>query len=202
MGLMVSSKEPEKTLKDVVAVLRNSPGRWNYGTPGVGSQTHLVTAMFLSAMGLPQDAAVHVPYAGINPAIQELVAGRIQFLFTSVGISLPFIASGAIRPIATTSATRRPQMPDVPTMIELGYPDVKILTWVGLSAPIGTPAPILQRLNETVNQALKDPQVQRQLSALDYSPVAMTRDEYGEMIRREVALYKKAVADGRLVFGK
>jgi len=202
MGLMVSSKEPEKTLSEVVAVLRDQPGKWNYGSPGVGSQNHLVTVMFLSAMGVPQAAAVHVPFAGVNPAIQELVAGRIQFLFTSVGITLPFIASGAMRPIATTSATRRPQMPQVPTMIELGRPEVKIVTWTGLSAPTGTPAPILHRLNQVMNQALNDPQVQQQLSAMDYSAVPMTREQYGDTIKRDVALYKKVVAEGGLKFDK
>ena len=93
-------------------------------------------------------------------------------------------------------------MPDVPTMPELGYPDLKISTWVGLSAPAGTPEPILRRLNAAMNEALNDPTVKQQLAAIDYTATPMSREAFGEKVAKEVALYKKIVVDGGLVFGK
>ena len=183
-------------------VLRTSPGKWNYGSAGVGSQQQLATVMFLSGVGLPQSSMVHVPYAGIGPAVQELVAGRIEFLVTSFGIINPFVQSGHVRPIASMADTRRPQFPDIPTMSELGYPDLKISTWVGLSAPVGTPEPILRRLNAAMNEALNDPTVKQQLAVIDYTATAMSREAFGEKVAKEVALYKKIVADGGLMFGK
>ncbi len=202
LGVAVSTKESTKSLPEVLDVLRSAPGKWNYGSAGVGSQQQLATVMFLSAMGLPQTAMVHVPYSGIGPAVQELVAGRIEFLITSFGIINPFVQSGHIRPIASMSDARRPQFPDVPTMPELGYPDLKISTWVGLSAPSGTPEPILRRLHAAMNEALNDPTVKQQLAAIDYTATPMSREAFGEKVAKEVALYKKIVVDGGLVFGK
>jgi tripartite-type tricarboxylate transporter receptor subunit TctC len=202
MGVMVNAGLPVKSLSDVLKVLRSEPGKWNYGSAGIGSQQQLGSVMFLSAMGLPQSAMVHVPYAGVSPAIKELVAGRIQFLITSFGLTIPFIESGNIRPIASMSDTRRAKLPNVPTMPELGYPDLKLSTWVGLSAPAGTPEPVLDRLHDAVNQALNDPGVQQQLATMDYTATPMSRKAFGERIKSEVALYKKIVADGGLVFAK
>ena len=202
LGVAVSTKETVKTLPEVLNVLRSEPGKWNYGSAGVGSQQQLATVMFLAGVGLPQTSMVHVPYSGIGPAVQELVAGRIEFLITSFGIINPFVQSGHVRPIASMSGARRPQFPDVPTMSELGYPDLKISTWVGLSAPSGTPEPILRRLNAAMNEALDDPTVKQQLAVIDYTATTMSREAFGEKVAKEVALYKKIVADGGLVFGK
>lgn len=132
--------------------------------------------------------------------MQELVAGRIQFLFTSVGFSAPFVKAGQIRAIATMSDTRRPILPDVPTTTELGHPNLKVFTWIGLSAPVGTPPAIIQRLNAAVNQAAASPEVVRALAEIDYDHLPLSPAEFGSLIDKDVALYKKVVSDAGLVF--
>src|SRR5262249_60047515 len=105
----------------------------NYSTGGFGSPHHLATMTLFHRAGLPQNIAVHVPFAGLGPALTALLAGNVQFMITSTGAATPHIAAGTLRPLAITSLKRSPRLPDVPAMAELGYPDFEVLAWCGLA---------------------------------------------------------------------
>jgi tripartite-type tricarboxylate transporter receptor subunit TctC len=145
--------------------------------------------------GLPQNIAVHVPFAGLAPALMALLAGNAQFMITSTGAATQHIASGKLRPLATTGLKRSPRLPDVPTMAELGYPGFEVLAWCGLAAPAGTPDAVVTRWNELANAALRDSKVRDQISALDYDIRGGTAGEFAAFVTLDISRYKKLAED-------
>ena len=143
---------PARTLPDFVAAAKEAPGTLTYGTPGVGTSMHLTGVLFDLRAGT---RLVHVPYRGSALALTDLVGGRISTMFGDLLVVLPQVQAGAIRPIAVTSATRNPLLPDVPTMAEAGLPGFEALSWQGLFAPAGTPPAIVARLNAATRSALE-----------------------------------------------
>ena len=133
---VVNPKVPAKTLGEFVALAKANPGKFNYATPGAASQTHLVTELFSQRAGIKMQ---HIPYRGGAPAIQATVAGETQFAAISPLLSLPHIQAGTLRAIAAGSLTRDPQLPDLPTVAEQGFPDFEAIQWVGLLTTAGTP---------------------------------------------------------------
>src|SRR5262249_41252137 len=141
--------------------------------------------------------AVHVPFAGLAPALMALLAGNAQFMITSTGAAAQHIASGKLRPLATTGLKRSPRVPDVPTMAELGYPGFEVLAWCGLggAAPAGTPDAGVARWNELANAALRDPKVRDQILALDYDIRGGTAGEFAAFVSLDISRYKKLAED-------
>jgi tripartite-type tricarboxylate transporter receptor subunit TctC len=165
--LLVRDDLPVRSVAQLVEMMRKQPGRLNFSTGGYGSPHHLATMTLFYRAGLPQNIAVHVPFAGLAPALMALLSGNAQFMITSTGAATPHIASGKLRPLVTTGLKRSPRLPEVPTMAELGYAGFEVLAWCGLAAPAGTPEPIVARRNELANAALRDPTLRGQISALD-----------------------------------
>jgi tripartite-type tricarboxylate transporter receptor subunit TctC len=197
--LLVRDDLPARTVPDLVKLLRDKPGQLNYSSGGFGSQHHLGALMFLVRAGLPQTAAVHVPFQGLVPALTALIAGNVQFMITTTGAATQHIASGKLRPLAATGLRRSPRLPNVPTMQELGFQGFEVTVWCGFGAPAGTPDAVLARWNEVANEALADPDVRKQITGFDYDARGGTAAEFAEFVARDVARWKKLAEDTGLV---
>jgi tripartite-type tricarboxylate transporter receptor subunit TctC len=189
--MLVRSDVPARTVPEFIELLKQNPGKYNYGSGGFGTQHHLATAMLLDQARLPANIATHVPAQGLAPAITDLLAGNVQFMISSVGPAWQHVAAGKFRALAVTSAKRLSKLPDLPTMVELGFPDFQILAWSGLAAPAGTPAAILDRWNAVTNEALANDDVRKQLAGFDFDVRGGTRAEFASFIAGEQARYRK-----------
>jgi tripartite-type tricarboxylate transporter receptor subunit TctC len=193
--LLVRDELPVRSVAQLVDMMRAQPGRLNYSTGGYGSPHHLATMTLFYRAGLPQNIAVHVPFAGLAPALTALLSGNAQFMITSTGAATPHIASGKLRPLATTGLKRSPRLPEVPTMAELGYAGFEVLAWCGLAAPAGTPEPVVARWNELANAALRDPTLRAQISALDYDIRGGTPAEFANFMTLDISRYTRLAQD-------
>ena len=138
--LIVNPALPVKSVEELIALARARPGKLNYSSAGIGTPPHLIGEMFKQRLGLD---VVHVPYKGGGPSVQAVVAGETQFSFENPASSLPLVQAGKVRALASTSATRNSQTPDLPTMIEAGVPDFTSVSFTAVVAPAGTPAAIV-----------------------------------------------------------
>lgn len=152
-----------RTTADFVAACRAKPGELSYGSAGVGSPAHITTALFLRTAGVE---AQHVPYRGGAPATTDLVAGNLDFMFSGASDCIPHIRSGRLRGVASASARRLSGAPEITTIAESGWPDFAFEIWHVLSARVGTPAPVLARLQEATSAALSDPAVMDRIAAM------------------------------------
>lgn len=165
------------------------------GTPialassGVGATTHLAGELFRMRTGIEM---IHAPYRGSAPALQDLIAGRVQVMFDNLSSSVPFIASGDLRALGVTGAARSPVLPDVPTLKEQGY-DVVIVSWTALFAPLGTPRPIVDRINAAMARVLAAPDVRERLAVLGIEPRTMSPEEVGAYASAEVEKFRAIV---------
>ena len=193
--LLVRDDLPVRSVAQLVEMMRAQPGRLNYSTGGYGSPHHLATMTLFYRAGLPQTVAVHVPFAGLAPALMALLSDNAQFMITSTGAATPHIASGKLRPLATTGLKRSPRLPEVPTMAELGYAGFEVLAWCGLAAPAGTPEPVVARWNELANAALRDSTLRGQISALDYEIRGGTPAEFANFMTFDISRYTRLAQD-------
>ncbi|HEY6256828.1 MAG TPA: tripartite tricarboxylate transporter substrate binding protein [Xanthobacteraceae bacterium] len=175
--LVVHPAVPAKSVGELVALAKAQPGMINFSSGGIGTLPHLIGEYFKSHAGIN---VLHVPYRGGGPSIQDVVAGHIQFTFEGISVLLPLIKAGQLRALAVTSAQRSPLLPDVPTMIESGFPDFATSAWTGLLAPAGTPPEAIAKLNGAVNAGLKSTEMQAALDrlagdALGGAPAELTK---------------------------
>jgi tripartite-type tricarboxylate transporter receptor subunit TctC len=189
--LCVNPKVPAKTLAEFIAHVRTKPGQLAYGTGGIGNVTHLSMAYFLKLAGIEM---IHVPYKGGAPAMADLVAGHVQAIFASTSDALAQIKAGTIRPLAISSSVRSPALPDVPTVMESGFPQFKTLTWNGLMAPARTPRAVIDRVAAEIAHAVKDPAVIQQLGNQGVDPIGNTPEEFAAAMKADVALWTEAVS--------
>lgn len=152
--LVVHPDVPAKTVAELVAYAKANPGKVNFGSGGVGTVPHLQGEQFRLVTGAPIQ---HVPYRGAAAALQDVVAGQIQMLFTAAPTALAFIQSGKLKLIATTGAERLPVVAEAPTLAESGYKELVSVQWFGLLAPARTPEPVVERLSELLTQSVNDP---------------------------------------------
>lgn len=187
--LLVRSEIGVKSFGEFIAYLKKNAGKLNYASGGVGTQHHLAAAMFFDQTKLPKDIAAHVPYQGLAPAIGDLVNGNVQFMISSVGPAWQHVTAGKLTALAVTSPKRIAQLPDLPTMAELGMKDFEMLAWSGLAAPVGTPPDIIRRWNAEANISLKDEGVKKQLANFDYETYGGTPDDFRQFIAQEQKRY-------------
>jgi tripartite-type tricarboxylate transporter receptor subunit TctC len=154
--LIVNPALPVQSVRELIALARSRPGKLNYSSAGIGTPPHLIGEMFKQRLGLD---VVHVPYKGGGPSVQAVVAGETQFSFENPASSLPLVRAGNVRALASTSAVHNSQTPDLPTMIEAGVPGFSSVSFTAVVAPAGTPAAIVGKLNATVNESIKSPEV-------------------------------------------
>jgi len=180
--LVVHPSVAAKSVQELVALAKANPGRLNFGSGGVGSTPHLSAELFKSAAGID---AVHVPYKGGAPALNDLVGGQLSFMIENVPGTMPFVKQGRLRALAITSAQRSPLEPALPTMVVSGVPGYEVVGWQGLFAVAGTAPDIVERLQADVGKVLRLPEVRERLAALGAEPVGSTPEEFGAFIRAE-----------------
>jgi tripartite-type tricarboxylate transporter receptor subunit TctC len=185
---VVNAKVPVRTLGEFVALAKASPGKLNYATPGAATQTRFVTELWSGRAGIKLQ---HIPYRGGAPAVQSVVAGQTEFTVLSPLVSLPQIAAGNLRALAVGSLARYPQLPDVPTVAESGFPDFEAIQWVGLLTTARTPKEIVDRLNTEVNKALKDSDLIGKLAQEGMLPGGGTSAEFRNVIATDIKNWKE-----------
>ena len=193
--IVVSSATPFRSLQELLTAARAQPGKINQGSTGSGSLPHLAGELLKNATGIEM---THVPYRGGAPLTTALVQNEVQVGLADLPILLPQIRAGTIRALAVGSAQRLPWLPDVPTMIELGYPSVDTNNWHGFVAPSRIPEPILERLHSALAGALKDPEISRQLFDQGAVPGGNSRAEFGEFIKAEMAKWGEVIRRGNI----
>lgn len=182
--LVVPPKTGMRNLAELVAHARANPGRISFASTGVGNITHLSGEILKRDAGID---IVHVPYRGAAPAVNDLVGGHADMLFVDIPVVLPHIESGKLIALAVASEKRSPALPEVPTTVEAGFPKVLGDNWNGLLAPSGTPKEIITKLNQSVSAALKMPDLRAQFARMGILPVGDSPEEFGALLRAEVA---------------
>jgi tripartite-type tricarboxylate transporter receptor subunit TctC len=188
--LVVNKSFPPKSVAEFISYVRAQPTKLAYAEGSAGSVTHLVMALFLKRAGLDM---TNVSYRGNAPALTDVVAGHLPTMFSNISDAVPQAASGAIRLLAVSSAQRAPQIPDVPTVAESGFPGFNVLTWNGLMAPAGTPKEIVDKIAAEVGRAVKDPQFVARLDQMGADPLGNSPEEFRTMIATDTALWADTV---------
>jgi tripartite-type tricarboxylate transporter receptor subunit TctC len=188
--LVAGPRTPAKTLTELIELARRNPGKLNYSSTGAGTSVHLAAELLKYYAGVD---IVHVPYRGAAAAMTALLAGDVDMMVDSVPPSLPHIRAGKVRALAVTSARRVPQLPEVPTMIESGYPDFEINGWSGVVTTAGTPRTILLRLESEIRNALSQPQVVAAYENAGLTVHFMGAAEFGKFWDAEIAKFALAI---------
>lgn len=180
--LTVHPSIPARTVAELVALLKAKPGDFNFGSGGSGTPAHLSGELFKQQAGV---SATHVPYNQFPQAVGDLLQGRLQFMFVTSSVIVPHIQTGRVRALAVTGVKRISALPDVPTMIESGYPDFDVSGWDGFVVRAGTPAKAITRLNQELARAVQSPDVADRFVALGVDPVAGDPKQFSELIAAE-----------------
>ena len=180
---------PARTLKEFIALAKANPGKFNYGSSGIGASQHMTAELFAMLTGVKIE---HIPYKGGTPAMTDLISGQIDFMFTPAPNAIAFVKSGKIRGIAVTSLKRSSALPELPTMDESGLKGFELLGWIGLLAPAGTPREIVDRLNGEINRMLAG-DIRPRLTDLGLDAVGGTPEQFAAFIRQDIAKYVKIV---------
>ena len=182
--LVVNPAVPVKSVAELIALAKRSPGALRYASAGVGTTPHIAGEMFRLMTGTD---LLHVPYKGGAPALVDVMTGQVDRMFAGVAPALPQVRSGKLRALAITEKTRSRVMPDLPTVAESGLPDFDVGLWIGLMAPAGTPKDIVDRLHAETVRALKDPQVAERLAEQGLEPLGTTPAEAAATIKSDLA---------------
>ncbi len=196
--LAVPSDVPVKSVADLVALAKASPGKLSYGHAGVGTSQHLGAELFKYMAKL--DIA-SVPYRGTTAFIPDLVSGRITMSFANIVNVLPLAREGKLRPLAITSAKRSALAPDLPTMAESGFPGFEAVPWFGLLAPAGTAKDIIDKVHGDTVKALGLPEVRKKFEELGLEPVGNTPAEFAAVIKKEMPEWAKVIKDAGIKLG-
>ncbi len=188
--MAVNADVPAQSIKDLIAQAKARPGELSFCSAGTGGAPHLAGELFKSLTGTE---LMHVPYRGSGPAVVDLVAGRITMMFDATPSLLPFITAGKLRALAAASPQRHRLLPDVPSFAELGYPGMDIALWYGVTAPGGTPAPIVQRLNAELIKILSTPDIRKSLTEQGADVQGGTPEEFVAFMRNESARWGTVV---------
>jgi tripartite-type tricarboxylate transporter receptor subunit TctC len=188
--LVVNPSVPARSVQELVAYAKANPGKVNFSSGGIGVLPHLVGEMFKAQAGID---IVHVPYKGGGPSITDLVAGNVQMTFEGTGVLLPLIQAGKLRALAVTTPKRIPELPDVPTMVESGFPNFVSTSWTGLLAPTHTPEAIITKLNTAINAALKTTDFTKALANLSNEPLGGTPQDFTATIKADLAKWSPII---------
>jgi tripartite-type tricarboxylate transporter receptor subunit TctC len=195
MIFFVNPKVPAHTLKEFVELAKKEPGKYNYASPGVGSQTHLTIELLSRRTGIK---LVHVPYRGGAPATQAIISGESQFTMLAPNVLFPHIEAGTMRPIASGAPKRHPRLPNVPTTAELGFPNIKAVQWVGVLTTGGTPKTVVDRLNKELNRIIHLPDVVTALERQGVTPTGSTPEEFSELISSEIKQWTEVAREANI----
>jgi tripartite-type tricarboxylate transporter receptor subunit TctC len=181
---------PAQNLVEFIQYAKAKPGALNFGSGGAGTSNHLAGELFNIVTGVK---LVHVPYKGVNLAMQDVLAGNVHLVFIGIPAAAPHIKSGKLRALAVVAPRRSPALPDVPTVSEAGLHNFDVTTWYGILAPAGTPRPIVNRLNGELVKILNSPEMKEKLAATGTEPLTSTPEEFADYIKREMAKWADVI---------
>jgi len=188
--ILVHPSVPARNLKEFLGLMRTHPGKLNYGSGGVGTTTHITPELIMS---LTHTKMNHVPYKGSGLALIGLIGGQIDVLIMTVSASYQQVRAGKVRALAIVGPDRAAQLPDVPTVKELGHENFMVRLWYGALTPAGVPAPIVSRLNAEINKAVNSPDMKERLTSGGIEPLLSTPQEFASFIQAETARYAKVI---------
>jgi tripartite-type tricarboxylate transporter receptor subunit TctC len=191
--VFINASVPARTLKEFMAHARANRGKLNFGSPGVGSPSHLVSELLSQ---LAEASMTHVPYKGTPPMIQGILANDVQMISTTYSAAIGHVKTGKLRVLASTSRERLPEAPDVPTARESGFPEMTASNWWGLVAPKGTAPRIVERLSAEMRAALAVPATRKRMLDMSMAPLGSTPEQFARLIREELARWKSVVERG------
>ncbi|HEU4353401.1 MAG TPA: tripartite tricarboxylate transporter substrate binding protein [Burkholderiales bacterium] len=175
---------PAQNLQEFIAYARGRPGALNFGSGGAGTSNHLAGELSNIVAGTK---LVHVPYKGVNLAMQDVLAGNVHLVFIGIPAAAPHIKAGKLRALALVAPQRSGALPDVPTVAEAGLRDFEVTTWYGVLAPAGTPKNVISRLNAELVKIMHSPELKEKLAATGTEPLTSTPEEFAAYIKREIA---------------
>jgi tripartite-type tricarboxylate transporter receptor subunit TctC len=187
---VVTASLPVKNVKELVALAKARPGQLNFGSGGIGTNTHLGSELFRI---LTRTNMVHVPYKGAGAVITDLISGQVQVLISAAPTVLPYVKSGRLRALMVTDDRRSSVLPDVPDVIEVGMPKMLMRFWVGYSVPAGTPPAVVERLNKEIVAAVHAPDTKKRLAELGVDPVGNTPAEATKLVNDEIDRWASVV---------
>ena len=190
--LIVNPSLPAKDVKELIALLKANPGKYDYASSGIGTPLHLSGELFKSLAGVQMQ---HIPYKGSGPALNDVVAGQVPIQFDNLPSASEFIKAGTLRGLAVTTKERAPSFPDMPTIAESGLPAYETYTWNALFAPAKTPPEVVKTLNAAAVKALADPGLQERMKAFSAKVTASTPEALAEHVKTEIAKWTPVVKD-------
>ena len=193
--LVVNPDSPIKSVKDLLRLAKEKPGELNYASAGVGSFQHLGAELFKLEAHVN---LTHVPYKGGGPAMQDVVAGHVKIMFSSLVQTTPFIKSGQLIALGTGGAKRNPVLPDVPTIAEAGVPGYVGDNWWGIVAPAGLPKPLADKIYKAVQEALQSPELKAQFDREGAAVASMSSAEFGDYLKAEIVKWARVVKEGHI----
>jgi tripartite-type tricarboxylate transporter receptor subunit TctC len=190
--LVVHPDSPAKSPADLVALAKKKPGGLSFASQGIGTAGHLLGEMFKMQTKAPFE---HIAYKGSGPALQDTLAGRVDFFFDAMITALPHVKEGKLRALAIATKTRSSLLPTVPTMAEAGFPGVEQEDWFGVFAPAGTPPAVVKKLNDEFVKAVRNPEVSQKITDRGLDVVTSTPEEFAALIKADAARLGKVVKD-------
>lgn len=193
--LITKADSRYKTVADLVAAAKANPGKINFASGGSGTVQRLAAELFRQKLGLDM---VHVPYKSGGPAITDVMAGQVDFMFATVAASYPLVSSGKLSALVATSPQRSPRLPDVPTVAETVVPGYEASEWNGMLLPAKTPKDVTEKLQKALAEVLKDEEVLQRMRELGAQPVGSTATEFAEFLKKENAKWGEVVRKGNI----
>jgi tripartite-type tricarboxylate transporter receptor subunit TctC len=194
-ALSVNNAVAAHDVKELVALIRSTPGKFSFASPGVGTPSHLLGEQFKQKLNLD---IVHVPYNGSGPATEAVLAGDTQVCFAALTAAAPLAKSGSLRVLATMSKKRPPVLPEVPTIAESGFSGLEGEGWVGIFVPSGTPQPIIAQLSEQTRAILALPDVAERTAILGFTSVGSTADDFAKQLAAETQIWASVISAANL----
>jgi tripartite-type tricarboxylate transporter receptor subunit TctC len=188
--LLVNPGVPAKSVQELIALAKATPGKLDYASSGAGSSLHMAMELFRSATGTDM---LHVPYKGATTIMTDVISGRVHLVFSTMPPALPHVKSGKLRALGVSTAKRATAAPDVPTIAESGVAGFDVSNWQGITAPIKTPQAIVQKLNRDLHATLKLAGMSEALAAQGLEPASGTPEEFSKLIKSELAKYTRVV---------
>lgn len=194
-GAVVHPSVPARTLPELITYAKANPNQLSFGSSGIAGTPHLVGEMFMAQTGVQM---THVPYKGLAPANVDLVAGRIQLVFTEVGGVADFVKQGKLRVIASMGTQRLTLMPEVPTAAEQGLPNLRVNGWYGLQVPASTPTPVVARLNEALVHSLQHPETKASMEKYGMATDPAPAEAFDRLIREEMTRWGAVIKSANI----
>ena len=190
--LVVNNDFPAKTVSELIARVKASPGKYSYGSAGAGSTFHMAAELFKARAGV---SILHVPYRGGGPALVDTIAGQVDMSFPVLSAALPQVQAGKLRALGVTGGKRSALMPDVPTIAEAGLPDYRFETWFMAFAPAGTPPAVIEKLNLALNKAMATPAIRERMVKEGFDPTPSTPAAARTKLEQEMPVWAKLVKE-------